>query len=539
MSEAQAPGPFSLRDHRAIVAIVLAFATIVAMLVARMKLVASTDQASYIVGAQHLASWDSEFHPPFYPIAIAAVALLVRDYFLAAKLVSLLAGILCIVSTYLIGLCCFPRRSVAVAGAAMVALSPYVILCSYTPGSDMLSGALFLASFSFLLAARPDARAGIGAAGALCGLAYLTRYVQLAGLVAAITYLLLVFPGTARQRLQSAMLYLGCFLLIITPWSAVQIARHGNLYNKNYLNIVFAMKNGGESWFQFREYMQRYPSFLSMVEAQPGELARYVATRVVDVPSQVLLRVCSLAGLFCIPGFFLLARRPTATRVGFILGAMFALAPTLLVWSEPRFYLAFIPFVMLAAAYFILHSVGDSLSLHWPQPQPAIFKKIPARRLVLGLCFASLATGVVRIVPVSLARANVADLKDVAEYIDRITTSDTAVVSHDLLNYYTRHPVLQLGNFCDVLAENLEHASEQVARAAAADPSRLTPDVAGAGFDNRVNVLVYSKRHGISVCPRLEFLLDPSDARVPRSFRVVYHTEGEAGVIAYWIGARQ
>jgi hypothetical protein len=411
-------------------------------------------------------------------------------------------------------------------------------LASYLPLSDMLSAALLVTSFAILLASRSDTRFRLFLAGVICGLAYLTRYVHLAGVPAALLYATLVLPGAWRQRVKGAALYLAGFVLTITPWSALLLVRHGNLHNDNHVNLIFAMTNAGDNWQDLATYAARYPTLLSVIKARPGQLAKFVWTRLVDLPSGVLLHFCAAAGLLCIPGFIALARRPSVARMGFLLASAFAVAPTLLIWNDSRYYLSVFPFVMLAAAFFTIYGTGKSLAHYWPSmSQPTWLNRIPVRPLLIALCVGLPVASSLRILPASIRKAKVSDLKQAGEYLTRSTPEGTVIIGHNLLGYFVQRPVLALAHVCGMVAQDPATAASRVARQANTI-SFLDPVVSTLGpLDGRVNVLVYNRRHGLSVCPSLEFLLDPSDPRVPDSYRVIYRTEGENAVVAYWIGA--
>jgi len=60
-------------------------------------------------------------------------------------------------------------------------------------------------------------------------------------------------------------------------------------------------------------------------------------------------------------------------------------------------------------------------------------------------------------------------------------------------------------------------------------------DLEDAIMQTNAKVFVYTKRHSTYTHPQLEFLLDTTDSRIPKSFHPVYHADREWPVTAYLI----
>ena len=168
---------------------------------------ALADRGSYPESGIAPSGGPTAFRPPGYPLFLAAVYEVGgRDD--APRVVGAVVGT---VAVALLGLCALWLfgASTALAAMALAAVFPPLIMVSVAQLSEGLFIALVLGALACALAARRDERAAwIVAAGALAGLAALTRTNGLVILVP----LLLAVP---RRRL----VLLAAALVVIAPWS--------------------------------------------------------------------------------------------------------------------------------------------------------------------------------------------------------------------------------------------------------------------------------------------------------------------------------
>jgi 4-amino-4-deoxy-L-arabinose transferase-like glycosyltransferase len=177
------------------------------------------------------------FRGPLYYIVLAALSKVAPDLFWAAKLVSILsAGVALWFTGDLVR-----RLWTPAAGAValfLMASSPTFIDYSYRACNDVLFLALVTGSLNLLLRAEGAVARPWLAAGALGGLAWLTRYngsvlVPAALLAAAILY------GRSRRALVAAGAYVGAWLVVALPWILYVMARTGSpFWNKAYENVA-------------------------------------------------------------------------------------------------------------------------------------------------------------------------------------------------------------------------------------------------------------------------------------------------------------
>jgi 4-amino-4-deoxy-L-arabinose transferase-like glycosyltransferase len=472
--------------------------------------VVNNDAIEYMQASRDLRHYDSEFHPPLYPVAIAFLTYFARDEFLAAKLVSLMSGIALVVLTGRLGRRCLGSSEVGLLGAALVAVSPLVIVYSAMPMSDMMGAALFLLALVSVAdidgrAIRPAAMAGVA-----CGLAYLTRYVCVAALVGAIAYVL-VLPGLPlRRRVVLAGTLCSTFLVTVAPWFAINFARHGNLHNDNHVNVAVGMFEC-PNWNCFDDYKRRYPSVMSLVLAHPRDFVRHVAKNVFHFPQEVVLR-CGLAGGFlALPGLILALHKPAVPRLALcFLGAPFFVL-TMMTWYEERFFLPLLPVILSCGAFFCVRGLAPRLDVYWPGAGQALAARVPIR--VTCIAATVMVSGVAALGEVrsAVAASNVDDELAAADFLRRNTPSSTRVLSiNPRIAWYAERPYVSM---IDPTASN-----EERLRATGAD------------------VFVFTGRH-VKPFPQLEYLLHPEDERVPTSFRLIYQRAGAHPIAIYDIRA--
>lgn len=151
---------------------------------------------------------------PLYEFALALVALPFRDLFLAAKLLSALAGC----ATLALWFVLLRRAASATAalwGIALLAANPIFLRYGYSASTDMLALCLSSAALFALVAAR-GARAPL-LAGALTALAALTRYSAVVLLPAGLVALALRRREGVSRVLQATW-FLAGFAVVAGPW---------------------------------------------------------------------------------------------------------------------------------------------------------------------------------------------------------------------------------------------------------------------------------------------------------------------------------
>jgi 4-amino-4-deoxy-L-arabinose transferase-like glycosyltransferase len=222
--------------------VALATAARVAMLVASLHFTLFGDPEDYQRHAVSIAAGDgfpttviaspgtaSAFRPPGYPFALGVVYAVVGVHPQAGRALSAALGVLTVVLIAYLGRELWDARVGLVAGVIAAVFPPLVGL-----NASLLSEALFLPlEMGFALALvglsrRPDGLWWALAAGALCGLAALTRAVADAWLPVALGVILAragthagtgAGAGSGRHRWRGAAVVIAAFAVVIAPWT--------------------------------------------------------------------------------------------------------------------------------------------------------------------------------------------------------------------------------------------------------------------------------------------------------------------------------
>lgn len=510
------PGPY-IQRYKAVAVLVLLYGLAAGFLLVKHDVVAGWgDPIEYMEGAENLSQYDSPYHPPLYPVMIAAARAVVGDVFVAGKLVSLLAGMVVVLLTWCLGRLCFSNERLALLAAALVAMSPVMIRNGYVVGSDMVGAALFLGStYALALSARRSAGVLLLAA-CLSGLAFMTRSVYLVLLPAAVLFILVAIPGPFGRRLLRAIYFTAAFAVMAAPWSILCLVRHGNLHNLNYANIAFAIFDTSDSWLWFDTYAHRHTSALSFVLDHPLLILSHVAENALNFPLEIIIKQGYAAGVLALLGALNLFRHPTLERAALVFNGGALLLLTFLTWLNPRFFVPVMPLIMLFAAFLVVCRFNKPLSDFWPADASlsGVFERVSLRRVAVAVVLAvALAAGVAR-VPVEFARTNVDDEQRAGLFLAQNTPEGTPLMCTSRnLAWYAERPFVGMNLLRDIHPRDFERAV----------------------IESGAKVVVYTRRHSVYTHPQLDFLLEPGDPLIPPSFRLLYKAEGSWPVVAYWV----
>lgn len=293
------------------------------------------------------------FRGPAYPWVLAVTELLTGEFLIAGMLVASAATAATAFGTYWLG-----RRWLSVPtaafAAALVALTPVMVQHSYAVGTDTFFAALTtLAIALYATSGTCPRRAAV--AGAVAGVAALTRYNAL-GLVILVPLAAALFtPATLRERARSVAAGWGASLALIVPWGLYTRAVEGEfLYNQNWRNVAFEIHGVDRvSWDDFFFGADHFQATgmaqvllmdpLATVTAVLGNIPQRAAGDAALVHWTVAL--LALAGVLRLLG----PRVAREARV-FTVGWLSLLLPLLLVFYNARFTICLIPGYALFAA---------------------------------------------------------------------------------------------------------------------------------------------------------------------------------------------
>lgn len=243
--------------------------------------VISADGIGYVSVAREIVRWDtliwSTNHPPVYPLLIGLVSLLVPDFELAGRIVSMVMGSLIVVPVYLLAVELFDRRVGVMACLLAMVWSSLRMWSGEVMSQATYITLMLLGSWLLWHAFRKRSGCRAAAGGLVMALAYLTRPEALITFAAVTLVLLLVSlaGGISRQRL-AGLILAGCggFALLFTPYLFLlhQATGHWQLTGKTGMALADALSDylgrpdmKREAGFQslgFLDVIRMYPDFV-------------------------------------------------------------------------------------------------------------------------------------------------------------------------------------------------------------------------------------------------------------------------------------
>jgi 4-amino-4-deoxy-L-arabinose transferase-like glycosyltransferase len=321
-----------------------------------------------VVAARHLLEGrlsvaDFLYKGPLYATVLVPFHALAGDWYRGAVLLSTISGGLALALGYRLVLHLSGRR-VAFLSTLATPLVVEFFLQFHRASADLLFLALCVASIASTLA--PGAsRRRLALAGALAGLAFLTRYNGFFLVVGTLLALLVANPDRLerRRRVQAFAVYMLAFVLVCAPWFAVNGAQTGTILATRNAETVVAAFYGGPRWQN--DPVTRSHSMLALVAAHPAYFAAHYVRNVVDHLGRDLstllgwpLCLVPLAGLLG-----LALRRPTRRQIAFYLFAAAYVLCMGIVFYAPRFFL---PLVLPYLAFgFSSLQIGDARTTPW------------------------------------------------------------------------------------------------------------------------------------------------------------------------------
>ena len=361
-----------------------------------------------VIGAQQLArgrltALNYPYKGPLFSFVLVPVHAVIGDWYESAVVVN----IVCAVSSLIVLHHLLSRvytHQVAVWGVALVSTLPEFFLLAHGTQTDLLFLGLVTGAL-VPICSGAGSLWPIALAGALAGLAFLTRYNG--AVVPIVTTVALVAVNPSRlprgRRLCLAAIHLGAFFAVVAPWLALSHSQTGMLlYTKNAQNLVAGLYDPvewrdlmqGQHLRPLREILAYAPSHAAKnLSMNSVKHARRDLTELLGIPTAAL----ALLGLVGV----LLHRANASQWSLYVFGITYflTLAP---IFYSPRFSLPIAPVYVAAGVAFILGALGPARpgairirapSWLWrPRPQ------MVARWITAAFLIACTAAGVARIV---------------------------------------------------------------------------------------------------------------------------------------------
>jgi len=233
---------------------------------------------------------------PLYEIVLGLVGFVIRDLFVAAELIACASMTLALLLWFRL-LRARTGPGVALLATLFIAANAQFFRYGYAATTDALAIALQAGALALLLAGPASARR-VAWAGALAGLAFLTRYNAVALLPAGLVALLAgwIEPGARPGRVRGALVFGAGFFAPVLPWMAFSFASGAHFAFQLHHNIayeVFAHAKG-IPWDTYQRTMQsQFPTPWSVLARDPIAVVQRMAFNAFD---HVRLDAGKLAG---------------------------------------------------------------------------------------------------------------------------------------------------------------------------------------------------------------------------------------------------
>lgn len=319
---------------------------------------------SYVPQAKHVLEGTltiEDFHGPLYPIILALVGLVTKDFFHAGVLLATFAAATTLFFVFELFKRLF-RADTALIAVLIVGANTTFVQYTYSAGTDMLFNAFVTGGAFFLFLDEERSWKTLSISTLFFALCYLTRYngiFVLLGVPAAIVI------GNhwhldQKERWKMAAIFAGLFLGMIAPWGIYCWIEKGSFfYNRNYLNIAYEMfAKGRMGWDQYWSVeSQKFTSLTQVIFTDPG---LFISTLAANVAEHLVNDLDKLLGwhvaVFSVVGLVLsFKQRPGARLLGFGILSLAFFGVLLLVFYGERFSMFLLPFYIALALQPLVH----------------------------------------------------------------------------------------------------------------------------------------------------------------------------------------
>ncbi len=249
-------------------------------------------------------------HGPVYPVVLAAATMLLGNAFVAGIVLAVISAAVMLGLTFallrrLIG----ADRSLFVAVA--MAVSATFVQFSYSVGPTMLFAAVLTLS-AFMILRRQDRSVGdILIAGALAGVACLTRSDAAGAVIALVLGIVIVDPFRLDRngRLKAAGIFLGGCAVIILPYELYRVAQTGSFFSAEYA-VGIAREMYRDRFSDDGAWLAeaaKYHSVFHVIAGDPVLFVRMIVRHLYEQFTGDMARLFGWqVGVFVVPGLILL-----------------------------------------------------------------------------------------------------------------------------------------------------------------------------------------------------------------------------------------
>lgn len=320
-----------------------------------MPLMTETDGVNYMLRAEGPFFTIDPFHGPGYPMAIKAAKLLGMGTFAAAKLASVVFGLVLLLVLHRL-VATFSNAAQALTASALTVFSPLFLLMSTAIMSDVMGAALALCAIAlFVVPARLTLWHVIAAGICVCA-AYLTRYAY-AFLLALplLVWMLRARRWKLRDGLIAIVVFLAAFELFGLPWFMyLKMEKGSPFWNLNHLNVAFKIFYDAASWRDFPSETD-YAGWWDLFTISPSLFATSWWQTARELPAH-LQELLPGSGLLGIAGAVVWCVAMTRRKAVFLIASALFFVLVSLVWLKGRFFLFLLPITatFVAAGFALL-----------------------------------------------------------------------------------------------------------------------------------------------------------------------------------------
>jgi len=453
-----------------------------------------------------------------YPILIRLATFFFRNDMAAAVMLSLVASAAFLLCVFWL-LRKLHSSEMAWFTVTMVAIMPEFVTLSSSVNDTMVSAALALfGAYSFVLSLDGKQSHLCYVCGALYGLAALVRNYYLAWVLFTLAYVAFVSYHPIKGRLASGVKVAASFLLVITPLGLITWKTRGDffyIFSHASGTLAFNVLDKTNSFLCFIDYGREYRSFVDVIRHHPMEVLHYGAKNVYYFFSGFLLEHFLLIGVLSPIGLFLVLKKLDVKRIFILMIGVLTVASLCMTNALDQYYrylLVCVPF-FVALAYVALNSEcfpdgpSDVCGGNVPILRP--FGVWSWRGLVKGVMYAFFLCQLARSTVQICHEPGQDDIRVWARTLGRSLSGSG--VGKECSTIYSiayygglRHVPLSCALPRDQAFESIRDVDFQAAG---------------------VRYVAYVRGQSAYEYPKLSFLLDPRDPRVPSSFRLVTASE--------------
>lgn len=480
-----------------------------------------------ILHGQGIHGWASHFWPPLFAL-LTGIGGLVMPAFTAGKIIGACSSASLLLVTYKLALLMFGDRREAILSQVFVALNPLYAYESFQAHNHMLDAFLFVSGlYLFLTSLRTHSLRAMVCAGALCGLAALSRYQSLVLLALPVVLLL---RSARRDALRYSTAFFLAFAAVSSPWWIYNTIQNGSPFNTwEYLNLGAVLFPGERArwWWNAQS---AYHGTLDLIKAFPGSYARNSLYNL-GYCAKAFLAYGGITSVFVIPGIYdsiLTLDRKVATALYTLSGCMLILVCQVFL---PNYELlsSIVLFTPLSVAFGARYS--GQVARRLPR-----FTRIRVEQVLFGcLLLAGLTLTLLKcyltlrdpsaggVLPEARSVARVLRHRDPAIGSKVVMAIDPGVAYH-AGSEYLETPGYFEGSLDDMV--NYRGLSREVRSHAAKYPSNLPDSLLRADY------LYYTRVTSDPLSPfpesepaQFSFLFDTSSSKIPADFRLVYRSD--------------